>query len=185
MFMILVEAIGCVISPPISKTNIQTHYCTTCVQFYFHNNKTIFWSHEDVLMWGKRDSVIQLTENVKMTALILSSLVSNRRNRLHGVFDLSCLCCWFYRQSFHPSGWNHSPFPFGLCSSPFTSATLFGPGHFGESYLSFVAWIILFALVLIAAPCRNCHFVRFGAPPQFLSAAPLFWLQIPWSKHGY
>ncbi|XP_038594496.1 protein SCAF11 isoform X2 [Micropterus salmoides] len=34
------------------------------------------------------------------------------------------------RQNFHPTGWNHSPFPFGLCSSPFTSSSLFGPGHF-------------------------------------------------------
>ncbi|XP_037616450.1 protein SCAF11 isoform X2 [Sebastes umbrosus] len=29
------------------------------------------------------------------------------------------------RQNFHPAGWNHSPFP-----SPFTSSSLFGPGHF-------------------------------------------------------
>ncbi|XP_039999310.1 protein SCAF11 isoform X2 [Xiphias gladius] len=35
------------------------------------------------------------------------------------------------RQSFHPANWNHSPFPFGLCSSPFTSGSLLSHGHFG------------------------------------------------------
>ncbi|KAM3859240.1 uncharacterized protein scaf11 [Diretmus argenteus] len=34
------------------------------------------------------------------------------------------------RHSFHPTNWNHVLFPFGPSSSPFTSNTSFGSGHF-------------------------------------------------------
>lgn len=55
---------------------------------------------------------------------------------------LLTFCC-IYRQSFHPTNWNHSSFPFGLCSSPFSSTSLFGPGHFGESETDFCVNFLL------------------------------------------